>query len=550
MCIYFSTNLDEGDDTCTEKPLDQYSPLSTGCNVDIDGESQSRVNVGKCSNQACSRRDHPEDVDTHCCGIIETDSIVVTCPYIEYDMKVAKKCGCTECSVSRSKQTVTVVGQIYLVTFDESGEEILTKPGKLITFYVRGKEHNAIAGGSFLFSMEPTGNKIALQFPAKDSYMSQVVSVGLVNNVDEYTVTVKLPPKPAPVHIDPAVENTIQSSWENHGSVYDLVIPPNSFVDLEGNIVTEDVDFYVTFMDPTDGSSISLAPGEFSFIDDEGKESGLVTYGVINMEAAKKSGEKVGRSGQLVLKLDSDALGLKADQIRDTFVWQTDFDSGGWIDPNPLTVSNSKATKKRAELESVIDADVPSWNVDRSHFDEGCRVAVVAKDYYGVEEIDGVSFEVHTMLSGDCICKTVTEQTAGPNGKVCGLVECGNTFEIVSLSPDFKPGMHSLPNDTVYENDPDTGHILGIATDYEDITDARGPVHRYETESCEQINKMFSGIHYFFVFNEQTINTLSKSSRSADFNNGRVCFIRANYVVSNPSFTHLFLIRNRINPNF
>ena len=511
-------------------PLESYSYLSTGCTVDVEGQEVTLVNVGECGNQACSRRDHPEDVDTHCCGITETDSIVVTCPSIEYDMKVAKKCGCTECSVSRSKQTVTVVGQIYLVTFDESGEEILTKPGKLITFYVRGKEHTAIAGGSFLFSIEPTGNKIALQFPAKDSYMSQVVSVDLVDNVDEYTVTVKLPPKPAPVHIDPAVENTIQSSWENHGSVYDLVIPPNSFVDLEGNIVTEDVDFYVTFMDPTDGSSISLAPGEFSFIDDEGKESGLVTYGVINMEAAKKSGEKVGRSGQLVLKLDSDALGLTDDQIRDTFIWQTDFDSGGWIDPNPLTASNSAFREKKAHFESVIDADVPSWNIDRTHFDEGCDVAVVTKDEFEVIERTGISFDIHTMLSGDCICKTVTTVATQSNGLLCGLVECGNTFEIVPKDPEFTPGLHNLPSNFVYK-DLKNGNVLGVATEYDDIKNDKGPIHRYEENTCKEIDQVKKLYHHYFQY-KGTNDKMQRSTKTTDFTNGRVCYITAKFIIS------------------
>ena len=517
-----------GDDTCNETPATLHSYVPTGCTANVNKNKKTLVNIGECSNQACSRRDHPEDVNTHCCGIIETESIVVTCPYIEYDMKVVTKCGCTECSVSRSKQTVTVVGQIYLVTFDESGKEILTKPGKLITFHVRGEEHTTIAGGSFLFSMEPTGNKIALQFPAKDSYMSQVVSVGLVDNVDEYTVTVKLPPKPAPVHIDPAVENTIQSSWENHGSVYDLVIPPNSFVDSEGNIVTEDVDFYVNFMDPTDDSSISLAPGEFSFIDDEGKESGLVTYGVINMEAAKKSGEKVERSGQLVLKVDGLTLGLTDGQIPDTYVWQTDFDSGGWIDPNPFTFSNSKITKTKSELESVIDGDASIYNVDRVYVEKGCQVAVVTKDYYEAVSRPGLSVNSHTTLTDDCVCKTMTTETTNDLGLLCGLVECGKPFELVSRSPDLTPGSHVLPSDFVYHNE-ENGNVWGEATQHEDIADDRGPVHRYEAKTCDKIDNLDQ--YYYFVFSDEVISP-PKSSRSPDFNSGRVCFIRANFVVS------------------
>ena len=153
-----------------------------------------------------------------------------------------------------------------------------------------------------------------------------------------------------------------------------------------------------------------------------------------------------------------------------------------------------------------MDADLPSHDPNSNRAGEWCHVALWAMDYFQVLGWSGITFEFHTLVSGDWI---VTQDTSDANGIVCGLVECGSPFKIVSLNPDFTIGNHKLPSDFVYEDDIDTDEVVGIATSSEEITDDRGPVHKYETQTCEQINK-FLAIHYYFVFRNREFPTRTK----------------------------------------
>ena len=503
--------------------------------MQTNSSPENAVNLGKCPNEACRRRGSPGDVDTHCCGVTETQTLTVTCPYIEYEIEQVTECGCTECTANRAKQVSTVRGQVYFVKVDDEGNEILTEPTTLIRFTVGATEHSAIAGGSFVLYMEQTMRNLALKFPAKDNYMTQVVSIDLLDDVDEYTVTVKLPPKPDPVQINPAVENSIKSSWENHGSVYEIVIPPNSFVDNKGDIVSEDIDVFVTFMDPTDTNSMALAPGEFSFLDDEGLERPLVTYGVINMAATTKSGNEVQQSGDLILEIDGEALGLSEEDIADTHLWQIDLDSGGWNNPSPLATS-TRLTRKPKALQSVIHSGVPLVNIDRPHWKKPCYVMVRGGNHFDLPGA-GQRFDLHTMPSGDCMCGMKTAKTTNAAGLLCGSVECGNTFEIASQSEDMSPGIHKVPSDFIYRNERN-GHVIGLAPFEHDITDGSGPVHRGDLGTCNKIKDITEDDNYFLFLDQ--IENLLPFPRPDNFNDNRVCFIRANFLV-NIYHYHLFV---------
>ena len=150
----------------------------------------------------------------------------------------------------------------------------------------------------------------------------------------------------------------------------------------------------------------------------------------------------------------------------------------------------------------MLDADDLPHDPGRNHAGEWCQVTVCAMDYYEVIFRGSVAFEIHTLVSGNW---EVTQATTDTNGVACGLVECGSPFRIASLSSDFTIGNHNLPSDFVYEDDIDTDEVVGIATSYEEITDDRGPVHKYETETCEQIEYIRKVYHHYFVFRDKNI---------------------------------------------
>ncbi len=69
---------------------------------------------------------------------------------------------------------------------------------------------------------------------------------------------------------------------------------PNSMVDASGNAVTGTVDFYATYIDPTDPNfGISMPGGDFYALNAAGEDGVLRSYGVVVAEAEDANGDPV-----------------------------------------------------------------------------------------------------------------------------------------------------------------------------------------------------------------------------------------------------------------
>ena len=555
-------HADSSDDSCPKDPLRYLLMLPGGCTVNIEGQDMDKVDVGRCMDTSCQRLNvDTSTVDEGCCGAVEQDELNVTCNLLSFPVQKITRCGCGSCVTE--KQFATIRGQIYLATF-EGGAHVLNQPLAPISFVVNGITHTASPSGEFKIGAERITDVVSLIFSptALDTYMPHIVTLSLIDGVSIYFVTVKLPPKPAPLSLDTTKDNQILSGPTQDDSPLVIQVPANSFVDANGDAVEEEIDVFVTFMNSN--SSLSLAPGEFTYIDEEGFRKRLITYGVINMQAMTKSGDELQLSGDLQMEIDATALGMSPENVDDTSTWQMDEDTGFWKNPVPLTGGGGNSRKKRQMLNppllSVLNAGGKTfWNLDRWHFAELCKVLVVPYDFFGVEPVPGVQIAVYSIVTGaGAGYKQRDVRTTDANGKACGWVECGNNFEIFEPSGEYVPtGGHCLPQSFIFQNALDGGirHIYGLAPTAQQLTgNSQGPVYLEATGTCSALVKQqldFTCIlpppyyHFHFQLKAQTPNQfqidLFNANGLKDFRDGRVCYIRMAFQVSASSIIKCFL---------
>ena len=555
---YFSTLCsikcfaDSSDDSCPKDPLRNQLTLPAGCTASVEGQDVNEVDIGRCMDTSCQRL-NVDTVNEGCCGAVEQEELNVRCNLLTFPVQKITRCGCGPCVIE--KQFVTIRGQTYLVTFEED-THVLNQPWAPISFVVNGITHTALPSGEFEIVVERIADVVSLIFSptASDTYMPHILTLSLIDGVATYVVTVKLPPKPAPLPLNTTKDNQILSGPTAEASPLVIQVPANSFVDANGDPVKEEINVFVTFMNSN--SSLSLAPGEFTYIDEDGFRQRLITYGVINMQAMTKSGDELQLSGDLQLEIDGTALGMSPENVDDTAIWQMDVDTGFWKNPVPLTGGGSGGGNSRKKnqtlnppLLSVLQAGVENyWNMDAIRTDQLCRVVVVPYDFFGVEPVSGIQIEVHSLVSRFGLGRYRDVQTTDADGKACAWVECGNNFEIFASSGDYDPtNNHCLPQSFIFQNALDTGimHIYGLAPTAQELAgNSQGPVHLAATGTCQSIVKqqldftcMLPPPNFHFQFQNQqldlaqTIAPLNENTHP-NFHDGRVCFIRLTFEVS------------------
>ena len=515
--------------------------LPEGCTVSVNGADVTSVDVGRCGGESCITS--TDQSAGQCCGVVDYQELIATCATVSFAVNKAIQCGCSVCDV---RNGITVSGQIYLVSLI-SDEEVLTIPTEAIFFIVGNSAHTSLPGGTFIFSVTQPVSFVAMIFPssASDTYLPHVFSINLLSDVISYSITVKLPPKPAAVQMDPTVENAVFSGLTALSSTFTVIIPPNSWVYMDGSIVAEAVDVVVDFLKPTDPQDLALAPGGSIYIDTEGNHQLLRSYGIITIAAFTSSfGTRVILTGDVLLTLNSVALGLTPTEIDATSIWMLNLNMGIW--QHPLSLSSSRRGKRQVGSDTsgtLSSSPIMTWNLAQTAFISRCQVSIVAYDSAGAAFVPGI--QIHIITAGARLDFTTDSQ-----GKVCGLVECGTDFVIFEPSGAYSPPYtgHCVPNTVTYQNDlsGDIVHIYSTA-DAASIS-ALGPL--YDSGECSvttSANYDFNcnsdvNLHYHFQLQSiYPINLPAQGmsllgaviSPSQPLYQGRVCFVRTEVLVSN-----------------
>ena len=115
--------------------------------------------------------------------------------------------------------------------------------------------------------------------------------------------------KPEAVPLNAASDGEVKtSSLDRSPSVS---IPANSIVDADGGPYIGEVKVYSTFADPRYLDSISEAPGDFSFENEEGESQDLQTNGVLGLFFADDAGNSLQLSGKTTLMLHPEVEALE-----------------------------------------------------------------------------------------------------------------------------------------------------------------------------------------------------------------------------------------------
>ncbi|MDY6933871.1 MAG: carboxypeptidase-like regulatory domain-containing protein [Spirochaetota bacterium] len=109
-----------------------------------------------------------------------------------------------------------------------------------------------------------------------------------------------------------------------------LTAGPGAFVDSSGDVVSGEVDVYITPLDPTKQQEANAYPGVLKGKNKDGEEVILQSYGIMDV-TVKKDGEKLqvtpGKTVNIQIPLPS-GTGARPDTIN---MWYFDMESGFWI---------------------------------------------------------------------------------------------------------------------------------------------------------------------------------------------------------------------------
>ena len=440
--------------------------LPPTCRLTVDGTSVTSVNVGRCTKEPCATKANPDKTGL-CCGPSRTRQLHVECAGFNYDVNQVVACGCTECD---NDNQVTVTGEVITGGASSSG---------VYAFY-DGQRHY-VSANRFTFEATPQAGHISFQVKSS-SFMPRQVTLDVMPGVTEMFVDVLLTPKPTPKIVDPKAggELAVESSLPTAVSV---TIPPNSFQDKNGDPVSGDVNVYLTFADPRQPDGLDSAPGEFTFVDDEGETRMLQTFGVVTLVAEDTNGNEVFMSGQTTMKFDADALGMKSGET--VSLWTLDGTSGDWKKSGEFTYSTRR--RRRRDVTDVpsqkkivvgmteIPPNVPYINFDKPVYRKSlCTISVYV--YYGAGytiPLPGERLTAYLMRGGIFFGRTsaYTDQ----NGRACVTVLCGLrvVIRLQSTSPVLVHPVHFLPAGFPFTNRAD-GFELTPAFP----TTPNGPVYR------------------------------------------------------------------------
>jgi hypothetical protein len=110
----------------------------------------------------------------------------------------------------------------------------------------------------------------------------------------------KLLRKAEPVSFD-ATEDTFltMGGGSDEGVFAGIMIPPGSVFTASGDVYTGDAVARLNVIDPRNLTDIENAPSDFIFVDEEGNEQMLDTYGMFNVQVADGSGNPLNVQGDI-----------------------------------------------------------------------------------------------------------------------------------------------------------------------------------------------------------------------------------------------------------
>ena len=444
---------EEGNDTCDTVPTTLAVTLPPGCNVTLGDTKVTTLNVGECMSEPCVLRD--DKTPGQCCVPVAIEEVEVQCDGTTYNMTRVLSCGCGQCEIGFE---VDVTGSVSIRTNISGISTIVPVNATLLVSGndIDPNDTQTYGNGLFSFTAKPEAERIVVRFyqETNEDFLPQVVSIDVPRGVSTISREVVLQAKPEPVSLDASTGGAVNTSPLEGAPV--VTIPANSIVDADGNPYNGTVKVYPTFADPRDLDSISDAPGDFSFQNEEGESQELQTNGVLGLFFEDENGNPLQLSGKTTLMMNAASLGINATEEGDpdSYAWTLDADTGKWKMAAPLKYVNSRRKKRdlsvSVSVTIVIPFPLPYINLDKPVW-KSIRCILIIQVYADVQftqPLGDMSLQVITTTPNGQIYLTYTRGYVNRNGRACVTVLCGYRHIIVMkplLGQPIAHPTHHLP---------------------------------------------------------------------------------------------------------
>ncbi len=152
------------------------------------------------------------------------------------------------------------------------------------------------------------------------------------------------------------------------GGKVKLSLPAGSIADADGKAYTGTVKVYARYINPETNGFASVMPGNLVGLTDDNRLSGMISYGMANVELTDNSGKLLQIAGGKTVKVTMPAI---KDAPADMPVWHFNESHGLWVEAG-------KATKSGSEY-SFEANHFSTWNLDTKVEDAVDKVTITMK---------------------------------------------------------------------------------------------------------------------------------------------------------------------------
>ncbi|XP_078598614.1 cartilage intermediate layer protein 2-like [Branchiostoma floridae x Branchiostoma japonicum] len=322
-------------------PAPEYIKLPADCR---QPDGTTLYNVGKCDHRPCVGSSYSSgrcnDTTKYCSTGGTLQAQTIDCGSYTIDVMAISSCECLECG-----DPVTYVRGVLL---GGPSDQPVVNADILVNGVQRGYTSFT---GTFTLEIPTNTKRLAVTF--KDIYKNFVETTKILNFVEGESVYHR-------VHIreraPPVIMSSTQTSSVDLGTVPgaapigQLEIPPNAFYTKDGQPYSGTVQASVSFIDPRNLTNVKDMQSDFTFVDQEGQEQQLETFGMFSLDFADASGNDLEVAGVLNIFLNENEVNFTATEPgHEVKLWSLNPETGRWEEESTVTQTPIGKRKKRQQ---------------------------------------------------------------------------------------------------------------------------------------------------------------------------------------------------------
>ncbi|XP_078680902.1 cartilage intermediate layer protein 2-like [Branchiostoma floridae x Branchiostoma belcheri] len=374
-------------DSYDTSPSPEYLQLPTDC---VQPDGTTLYNVGKCDHKPCVGPSYNSgqcnDTIKYCSAGGTLQPQTINCGTYSISIMAISSCDCLECG-----DPVTYV----------RGELVggpTNTPVIFADIFVNGVP-NGFTSYTGTFTLEIPQNTKRLAVTFKDLYKEFVETTKILEFVEGGTIyhKIHIRERAPPIVISSEMTNTVDlGTVQDKPPVAQLEIPPNSFYTKDGQPYSGTVQASVSFNDPRDLNSVQDMSSDFSFVDQEGQEQELETFGMFSLNFEDGSGNELEVGGTIDIFLNENEVNFTAAEPgHEVKLWSLNPETGRWEEESTITQTPLRKRKKRQQSftwNASIRVNRGSFNVDRWRSDRRCYSKV--RVYQGRSTLNSATSQV------------------------------------------------------------------------------------------------------------------------------------------------------------